>query len=103
MGDGAEGDQIGRAERDSDLAERDDLHARDIAVKGPRRRDRADGEDQMVEALELHVKMDSGRNAETIQLGASTISLILRSTATLQRMYAASRLSPRSVARWSIM
>src|SRR3972149_2536964 len=32
------------------------------------------------------VKMLSGRNAETIQLGASTISLILRSTATLERM-----------------
>src|ERR1700741_1174249 len=28
----------------------------------------------------------SGRNAETIQLGASTISLILRSTVTLHRM-----------------
>ncbi len=28
----------------------------------------------------------SGKNADTIQFGASTISLILRSTATLQRM-----------------
>jgi hypothetical protein len=31
-------------------------------------------------------KIDSGREAETIQLGASTISLIERSTATLERM-----------------
>ena len=33
-----------------------------------------------------HSKMFSGRKAETIQLGASTISLILRSTATLATM-----------------
>jgi hypothetical protein len=31
-------------------------------------------------------KTDSGRKAETIQLGASTISLMRRSTATLERM-----------------
>jgi len=33
-----------------------------------------------------HAKMFSGRKAETIQLGASTISLILRSAATLHTM-----------------
>ena len=50
-----------------------------------------------------HTKMLSGRKAETIQLGASTISLILRSTATLDTMYASSRERPRSSTRWSII
>src|SRR5438132_1303550 len=83
------------------------LHAEDPAVEVARGVEIADGEHQVVEAIERHrarwVKTDSGRNAETIQLGVSTISLILRSTATLERMYASSRESPRSVTRWSIM
>src|SRR5438876_530448 len=83
------------------------LHAEDPAVEVARGVEIADGQHQVVEAIERHrarwVKTDSGRNAETIQLGVSTISLILRSTATLERMYASSRESPRSVTRWSIM
>src|SRR5215208_8067779 len=49
------------------------------------------------------LKMLSGRKAETIQLGASTTSLILRSTATLHRMYASSRLNPNSRPRNAII
>jgi hypothetical protein len=39
-----------------------------------------------IEGLPGQTKMLSGMNAETIQLGASTISLILRSAATLHTM-----------------
>ena len=41
---------------------------------------------RIVTAASNQTKTPSGRNAETIQLGASTISLILRSTVTLHRM-----------------
>lgn len=41
-----------------------------------------------------YVKMLSGRNAATTQCGASTISQIFRSTATLHNMYASSRDKP---------
>src|SRR5947199_315751 len=76
------------------------LHAEDPAVEVARGVEIADGQHQVVEAIERHrarwVKTDSGRNAETIQLGVSTIALILRSTATLERMDASWRDSPRS-------
>src|SRR2546426_211527 len=83
------------------------LHAEDPAGEVARGVEIADGEHQGVEAVERHParwgKTDSGRDAETIPLGVATISLILRSTATLERMYASSRESSRSVTRWSIM
>ena len=54
-------------------------HARlPVAQPGAQRLDRIGGG--------AHRKIDSGRNADTIQLGASTISLIFRSTATEQTM-----------------
>src|SRR5205807_3236492 len=93
--------------RESARRERHRLHAEDPAVEVARCPGVADGEHEVIQAIERHrvacVKMHSGRNAETIQLGVSTISLILRSTATLARMYASSRDSPRSATRWSIM
>src|SRR5213592_4556766 len=95
------------AQRDAPLAVGHYLHAEDPAVEVARRCGVADGQDQVIQAIEHHridgAKMHSGRNAETIQLGVSTISLILRSTATLETMYASSRASPRSATRWSIM
>ena len=49
------------------------------------------------------VKIPSGMQAETIQLGASTVSLILRSIATEQRMSASWSFSPCSCLSQSIM
>src|SRR2546426_948104 len=94
---------LAEAQRGAPGAEGDDLHAECPRVEPARGRDVLDGEHEVVEALEGHEKMLSGRNADTIQLGASTISLILRSTATLHTAYASSRLSPRADTRWSIM
>src|SRR5438132_2071029 len=69
----AERDHVGRAEL---LARLEVLVTHDrvpLGEPGAERRDRV-----------THTNTDSGRNADTIQFGASTISLILRSTATLQ-------------------
>src|SRR5207244_1315441 len=88
--------EVVAVERGAPGAEGDDLHAECPRVEPARGRDVLDGEHEVVEALEGHEKMLSGRNADTIQLGASTISLILRSTATLHTAYASSRLSPRA-------
>src|SRR5205809_914556 len=94
---------LAEAQRGAPGPKGDDLHAECPRVELARGRDVLDCEHEVVEALEGHEKMLSGRNADTIQLGASTISLILRSTATLHTAYASSRLSPRSDTRWSIM
>src|SRR5262249_22995632 len=90
---GAERDHVGRAHRLARL-EVLVLHRR-VPLHQPRA-ERRDG-------IGAHTNTDSGRNAETIQFGMSTISLILRSTATLQSTYASSRVSPRSSTRCSIM
>src|SRR5439155_948916 len=94
---------LAEAQRGAPGPKGDDLHAECPRVELARGRDVLDCEHEVVEALEGHEKMLSGRNADTIQLGASTISLILRSTATRHTAYASSRLSPRSDTRWSIM
>ena len=65
------------------MAEGDDLHAQDVDVEVARGVHVPHGEDEVVEGVEGQTKTHSGRKAETIQLGASTISLILRSTVTL--------------------
>src|SRR4030095_15640982 len=73
----AEGHHVGRAQ----LLARFEVLVADgrvpLGEPGPERRDGV-----------AHTNTDSGRNADTIQLGASTISLIFRSTATLHSTYA---------------
>src|SRR6185436_1236810 len=92
--DSAEGHDLGRAHLPAAL----EVHRAYAGL--PVTEPAAQGRDGIVGA---HTKIDSGRNADTIQLGASTISLIFRSTATEHTMYASSRLSPRSRTMWSIM
>src|SRR5262249_7953061 len=94
---------LAERERRPPGAEGHDLHAERPRVEVAGGPDVLNRQHEVIEPREHHVKMLSGRNADTIQLGASTISLILRSTATLQSAYACSRLSPRSDTRWSIM
>src|SRR5436190_10708825 len=89
----AERDHVGRAELLARLEVPVADHRMPFGEPGTERRD----------GIGAHTKTLSGRNAETIQFGASTISLILRSTATLQSTYASSRESPRSSTRCSIM
>src|SRR5437660_5352343 len=93
--DGAEGDDVRRAER----AAAGEVHRAHARLPGaepiPERR--------KVVGRHQEGKIASGMKAETIQFGASTISLILRSAATEQITYASSREKPRVSTRWSIM
>src|SRR5256714_11024946 len=81
--DGAEGDDVRRAER----AAAGEVHRAHARLPGaepiPKRR--------KVVGRHQDGKIASGMKAETIQFGASTISLILRSAATEQITYASSR------------
>src|SRR5467141_1874933 len=93
--DGAEGDDVRRAER----AAAGEVHGAHARLPG------AEPIAKRCEVVDGHQdgKIASGMKAETIQFGASTISLILRSAATEQITYASSREKPRVSTRWSIM
>src|SRR2546421_3837450 len=93
--DRAEGDDVRRAER----AAAGEVHRADAGLPG------AEPIAKRREVVGRHQdgKIASGMKAETIQFGASTISLILRSAATEQITYASSREKPRVSTRWSIM
>src|SRR5436853_1040203 len=93
--DRAEGDDVRRAER----AAAGEVHRADAGLPG------AEPIAKRREVVGRHQdgKIASGMKAETIQFGASTISLILRSAATEQITYASSREKPRVSTRCSIM
>src|SRR5919108_750292 len=92
--DGPEGDDVGRTEIAA-AREIDRAHARLPRAQPFAERCEVVGQ--------THGKIASGMKADTIQFGASTISLILRSAATEQMTYASSRVKPRVSTRWSIM